>query len=80
MDNIGKYKIIKELGHGATSTVYLAVEPGTHHQVAVKLFNLDVLHNNERSKAFRKLIESEASLAGKLSHPHIVKINGICGG
>jgi serine/threonine protein kinase len=74
MDNIGKYKIIKELGHGATSTVYLAVEPGTHHQVAVKLFNLDVLHNNERSKAFRKLIESEASLAGKLSHPHIVKI------
>ena len=74
MDNIGKYKIIKELGHGATSTVYLAVEPGTHHQVAIKLFNLDVLHNNERSKAFRKLLESEASLAGKLSHPHIVKI------
>ncbi len=74
MDNIGKYKVIKELGHGATSTVYLALDPDTQQQVAIKLFNLDVLLNLDRSKAFRKLLLSEASLAGKLSHPHIVKI------
>jgi serine/threonine protein kinase len=74
MENIGKYKIIKELGHGATSSVFLAEESGTNQQVAIKLFNLDVLQDNERSKAFRKLLVSEASLAGKLSHPHIVKI------
>ena len=74
MDNIGKYKIIKELGHGATSTVYLADDPDSNQQVAVKLFNLDVLVDNDRAKAFRKLLLSEASLAGKLSHPHIVKI------
>jgi serine/threonine protein kinase len=74
MDNIGKYKIIRELGHGATSTVYLALDPDSQQQVAVKLFNLDVLVDNDRSKAFRKLLLSEASLAGKLSHPHIVKI------
>ena len=74
MDNIGKYKVIKELGQGATSTVFLALDPGSNQQVAIKLFNLDVLQNNARSKAFRKLLLSEASLAGKLSHPHIVKI------
>jgi serine/threonine protein kinase len=74
MENIGKYKIIKELGHGATSTVYLAQDPDANRQVAVKLFNLDVLVDNDRAKAFRKLLLSEASLAGKLSHPHIVKI------
>ncbi len=74
MKNIGKYKIIKELGHGATSTVFLALDPDTKQQVAVKLFNLDVLVDNDRAKAFRKLLLSEASLAGKLSHPHIVKI------
>ena len=74
MGNIGKYKVIRELGHGATSTVLLAVEAGTDQQVAIKLFNLDVLHDNDRAKAFRKLLVSEASLAGKLSHPHIVKI------
>lgn len=74
MDKIGKYKINKELGRGATSTVYLALDPDTNQQVAVKLFNLDVLVDNDRAKAFRKLLQSEASLAGKLSHPHIVKI------
>lgn len=74
MDNIGKYEVIRELGRGATSTVFLALDPGTRQQVAVKLFNLDVLLDNDRAKAFRKLLVSEASLAGKLSHPHIVKI------
>lgn len=74
MDNIGKYKIIRELGRGATSTVFLAQAPATQQQVAIKLFNLDVLLDNNRAKAFRKLLLSEASLAGKLSHPHIVKI------
>ena len=74
MDNIGKYKIIRELGHGATSTVFLALDPDTMQRVAIKLFNLDVLLDNDRAKAFRKLLLSEASLAGKLSHPHIVKI------
>lgn len=74
MDTIGKYKIIRELGRGATSTVYLATDPDANQQVAVKLFNLDVLVDNDRAKAFRKLLLSEASLAGKLSHPHIVKI------
>lgn len=74
MENIGKYKIIRELGHGATSTVFLGVDPATQQQVAIKLFNLDVLIDNDRSKAYRKLLLSEASLAGKLSHPHIVKI------
>jgi len=74
MDNIGKYKIIKELGQGATSTVFLALDPATSQQVAIKLFNLDVLLDNDRAKAFRKMLLSEASLAGKLSHPHIVKI------
>lgn len=74
METIGKYKISRELGHGATSTVYLATDPDSNQQVAVKLFNLDVLVDNDRAKAFRKLLLSEASLAGKLSHPHIVKI------
>ena len=74
MNDIGKFKLIRELGHGATSTVFLAHDPASNQQVAIKLFNLDVLVDNDRSKAFRKLLLSEASLAGKLSHPNIVKI------
>jgi serine/threonine protein kinase len=74
MDPIGKYQIVKELGHGATSTVYLALDSFNGQQVALKLFNPTVMQNSGSGKAFRKLLLTEASLAGKLSHPHIVKI------
>jgi serine/threonine protein kinase len=74
MQTIGKYEIIRELGAGATSTVYLAVDPFNGQQVAIKLFDLEHLRNSNAAKVFRKLLMTEASLAGKLSHPHIVKI------
>lgn len=74
MDKIGKYEIVRELGRGATSTVYLATDPFNNQQVAVKLFDLGILRDPNRAKVYRKLLMTEASLAGKLSHPHIVKI------
>ncbi|TAJ76652.1 MAG: cyclic nucleotide-binding domain-containing protein [Gallionellaceae bacterium] len=75
MKNIGKYEIVKELGRGATSTVYLALDPFNNQQVALKLFNFETLHDNSSTaRIFRKLLLTEASLAGKLSYPHIVKI------
>ena len=74
MDKVGKYEIVRALGSGATSTVYLALDPFSNQQVALKLFNLNKLHDGSRAKAYRKLLLTEASLAGKLSHPHIVKV------
>ena len=74
MDRIGKYEILRELGHGATSTVYLALDTFNNQQVALKLFDLQRLNDTNISKAYRKLLLTEASLAGKLSHPHIVKV------
>ncbi|MEQ1836804.1 MAG: serine/threonine-protein kinase [Candidatus Nitrotoga sp.] len=74
MDRIGKYEILRELGHGATSTVYLALDTFNNQQVALKLFDLQRLNDTSISKAYRKLLLTEASLAGKLSHPHIVKV------
>jgi serine/threonine protein kinase len=74
MKKVGKYEIVKELGRGATSIVYLATDPFDQKQVALKVFNLDTLHDSSRARAYRKLLLTEASLAGKLSHPHIVKI------
>ena len=74
MDKIGKYEIVRELGSGATSTVYLAIDPFNKQEVALKLFDLGVLRDTNRAKVYRKLLMTEASLAGKLSHPHIAKI------
>src|SRR3989338_7772740 len=74
MDKIGKYEIERELGIGATSTVYLATDPFSKQQVAIKLFDLKNLRDSNNARIYRKLLMTEASLAGKLSHPHIVKI------
>jgi serine/threonine protein kinase len=74
MDKIGKYEIIRELGTGATSTVYLALDPFSGQQVALKLFNMEALRGPGIAKAHRKLLLTEASLVGKLFHPHIVKV------
>ena len=74
MDKIGKYEIVRKLGAGATSTVYLANDPFSEQRVAIKLIDLKTLRDPHRAKIYRKLLMTEASLAGKLSHPHIVKI------
>ncbi|MET0166102.1 MAG: protein kinase [Burkholderiales bacterium] len=74
MKKIGKYEIIRQLGKGATSAVFLALDPFTGRQVAVKVVYPEALGDKEYGRRYRKLFVTEASLAGKLSHPHIVSI------
>jgi len=74
MKKIGKYEVIRELGRGATSVVYQAYDPFQSRQVAVKVVFPEALGDKEHGKRYRKLFVTEASLAGKLSHPHIVAI------
>ena len=74
IEKIGKYQISKELGKGATSVVYLAVDPFANRKVAIKVVQREVLGDKEHGRRFRKLFLTEASLAGKLSHPHIAAI------
>ncbi len=75
MEKIGKYQVIKKLGEGATSEVYLCHDPFGNREVAIKVVFPDALANDdENRKLFRKLFVTEASLAGKLLHPHIVQI------
>ncbi len=71
---IGKYEIRSKLGEGATSIVYLGFDPFTEREVAVKAIFPEVLRDKERGKLYRNLLMTEASLAGKLNHPHIVQI------
>lgn len=74
MEKIGKYEIIRELGKGATSAVYLARDTFANREVAIKLVRAEALAHEELGKRFHKLFLTEASLAGKLSHPHIAAI------
>lgn len=73
-NKIGKYEIIERLGEGATSVVYLARDEFNNRQVAIKLVSQTALKDQTRGQLMHKLFLTEASLAGKLSHPHIVEI------
>jgi len=71
---IGKYPVLRELGRGATSVVYLCNDPFYSRNVAVKVVMPDAFQDADRGKLYRKLFVTEASLAGKLQHPHICQI------
>ena len=74
MDRIGKYQIIKKLGEGATSTVYLGFDAFAKRQVAIKVILPEVLKDFGRGHAYHRMLVNEASLAGRLIYPHIVQI------
>ncbi|HNT63564.1 MAG TPA: serine/threonine-protein kinase, partial [Candidatus Desulfobacillus denitrificans] len=73
-EKIGKYEVRGRLGEGATSTVWRAWDPFAQREVAVKVISPEVLQDRERGRLYRHLLVNEASLAGKLVHPHIVQI------
>lgn len=73
VDKIGKYEVIRSLGKGATAVVYLARDPDSGQEVAVKLVRFDQ-DNAAMSRRLRKLFQTERSIAGRLDHPNIVKI------
>jgi tRNA A-37 threonylcarbamoyl transferase component Bud32 len=74
MDHVANYPVIRKLGEGATSEVFLCQDPFRNREVAVKRIFPESLRDPTRGRLFRKLFFAEASLAGKLDHPHIVQI------
>src|SRR4051812_28635240 len=74
LTQIGKYPVLRKLAEGATSEVYLCTDPFNARDVAVKVAFPETFHDRDRGKLYRKLFLTEASLAGKLQHPHICQI------
>src|SRR4026208_897535 len=71
---VGKYDVQKLLGKGATGTGYLAKDAFAGKDVALKTIEPDVFRDPEFGTVYRSQFLNEASLAGKLRHPHIVAI------
>lgn len=65
---LGPYKLVKKLGEGGMGAVYLAVDPATQRNVAVKVLPRHLSTNAEYVKRFRR----EAESAAKLKHPNII--------
>jgi tRNA A-37 threonylcarbamoyl transferase component Bud32 len=71
---VGKYEVQTLLGKGATGTVYLAKDTFTGRQVALKTIEPEVFNDPEFGAVYKTQFQNEASLAGKIRHPHIVTI------
>ncbi|MSQ52120.1 MAG: serine/threonine protein kinase [Betaproteobacteria bacterium] len=74
MQQIGKFQILKTLGKGASGTVYLALDTFSGNKVALKILDPDLVKSPDFEASNTVQFLNEASLAGKLSHPHIASI------
>ncbi|HEY6821731.1 MAG TPA: serine/threonine-protein kinase [Burkholderiales bacterium] len=73
LEHVGKYQVKKLLGKGATGSVYLASDPFGQRDVAIKVMD-SLPEDEEEARRQLRFFQNEASLAGKLRHPHIVSI------
>jgi len=68
---IGKYDVIDVLGRGAMGVVYRAHDPYVDRPVAIKL----ATHTDADNEGVaRRLFINEARSAGRLDHPHVLKV------
>ncbi len=71
---IGKFELRVVLGKGASGIVYHALDTFSGAQVALKVLAPELVTGEQLEQTHMKQFMNEASLAGKLSHPHIATI------
>ncbi len=67
---LGRFQVLRELGHGGLGVVYLAYDPKLHRQVALKVPRLESLVSDDLRRRFLR----EAEAAAPLGHPHLVPV------
>lgn len=72
VQTIGKYELIRPIGDGNMGTVFLARDPFSLHDVAVKIATPKPADDDRIARRRRKLFYIEAKAAGMLRHPNIV--------
>ena len=71
---IGKYRVVRKLGEGATSEVFLAHDPFNAVDVAIKRVRSGLLADSRESHFQQRFFAAEAALVGRLHHPNVVQI------
>jgi len=69
--NIGRYRVIEELGRGGMAVVYKAYQPALYRYVAIKVLHPMVAADDKFLARFRR----EARAVATLRHPNIVQIH-----
>ncbi|MCC7485327.1 MAG: protein kinase [Burkholderiales bacterium] len=71
---LGRFEVKRELGRGAQSTVYLALDTHLGREVALKTLDLTGLAAADAAAVTRTLLD-EARIVGTLQHPNIVTLH-----
>src|SRR5262245_64382997 len=66
--SIRDYQLLRKLGQGGMSNVYLARHTRLHRDVAIKLLPADLAADPQ----FRGRIEREMAVIGRMEHPQLV--------
>ena len=69
----GEYEILRELGRGGTSVVYLARELATGDEVAIKQIRAKYIEDEEAVARFAR----EAYFVAQLAHPNIIPVRRV---
>jgi serine/threonine protein kinase len=72
--HVGKYPILRRLGDGATSEVFLARDEFRQRDVAIKRVRAGAVNDPTDGRFFERFFAAEAALVGRLQHPNVVQI------
>jgi non-specific serine/threonine protein kinase len=75
-ETIGEYRVVREVGRGATAVVYEARHPKYREPVALKLirFGDESREGSNLNRRLLKLLRAEESVAHRLDHPNIIRV------
>ncbi len=71
--SFGKYRILRQLGRGATGVVYLAQDQVLGRQVALKILDRSVMSGDR----FEQRFQQEARAVARLDHPNVIQIHDL---
>lgn len=76
VEQVGRYKIERELGRGGMGVVYLAEDPVLGRKVAIKTVHFEITDRSQRDYLRDQLLRDARASAG-LSHPNVVNVHDI---
>ena len=72
---IGKYRVLRRLGEGATSEVFLARDDFHDREVAIKRVRHGADRTASEAHFASRFFAAEAALVGRLNHPNVVQLH-----
>jgi serine/threonine protein kinase/Tfp pilus assembly protein PilF len=76
VEQVGRYKIERELGRGGMGVVYLADDPMLGRKVAIKTIHIEITDPTQREYLRTQLLRDARASAG-LSHPNVVNVHDV---